>query len=301
VRENRGCAGCDGVTLAGFQGICPGALDQLADEVLAESYVAWPLREVAIEKTPGSLERRILCVPAVRDRVLQTAAAATLDRLLEPEWEDSSFAYRRGRGVRQAVERVHALFHEGYRWVLDADIEGFFDNVNHTLVLDRLRPFVADELLLRLTTLWLDHLRWDGAELRRPGLGLPQGMTLSPLLANLFLDELDEAVEHAGLRMVRYADDFVVLTRSRKEAEQAEEVAAQTLERLQLHLHPGKTRILRGGDGLRFLGVYFLNDLLLQPLPGSKLQRKVLASAPPLPEHFWPQSERRPLRHYRAW
>lgn len=275
-------------------------LAALRDEVESGMYWAWPLRRVEIEKRPGSEERRRLLIPAVRDRVLQTAVAAYMEPFLEREFEPCSFAYRRGRSVRMAVERVHQLWTEGYRWLVDGDIDDFFDSVETELVLSRLTTLIDDELAVRLVRLWLDYAIWDGLHLKRPGLGLPQGSVVSPMLANLCLDRLDENVMAAGFKLVRYADDFVILAKSQKAAEQARELCAETLAALKLRLDEGKTRVVRFSDGFKFLGTIFLKDLLLQPWKPGRLKLKILSSAGPLPENFFPSNEQRPLRRYRV-
>jgi RNA-directed DNA polymerase len=301
VRENHGCAGCDGISIAEFQGDLDTRLGGIRAGVEDESYFAWPLRRIEIEKRPGSPDRRTLLVPAVADRVLQTAVAAFLEPILEPEFEECSFAYRRGRSVRMAVERVHSLFQQGYRWVLDADIDAFFDSVDKEVVLSQLAPLVHDETVLRLTRLWLDYAVWDGLHLSRPALGLPQGAVVSPLLANLCLDSFDERLLQAGLKLVRYSDDFVVLAKSRNAVQDALELTEAALAQLRLRLKEDKTRLVRASEGFRFLGVIFLKDLLVQPLRGGRKRLKALSVAPPIPESFFPAGERRPLRHYRSY
>jgi hypothetical protein len=175
-----------------------------------------------------------------------------------------------------------------------------FGSVSHEVVLGRLDPLLADELLARLARLWLDYTVWDGLRLTRPGVGLPQGSVISPMLANLCLDTLDERLLEAGLKVVRYADDFVVLGRSRKVVERAYELTEEALGSLRLKLHAGKTRIVRHSEPFRFLGVIFLKDLLLQPFRANRKTLKVLSSAPPIPPAFFPARERRPLRRYRV-
>jgi len=181
VKENHGCAGVDGITIEKFEADLEGSLRRLRGAVEDRSYWAWPLRQVEVEKKPGSEERRRLLVPAVADRVLQTAVAAHMEPHLEQEFEECSFAYRRGRSVRMAVERVYALYHQGFHWLLDADIDDFFDSVESPIVLSRLRPLIDDEVVIRLVELWLDYTIWDGLRLWRPGVGLPQGAVISPL------------------------------------------------------------------------------------------------------------------------
>src|SRR5438105_2806867 len=174
VRENHGCAGADGVGLAEFQADLGPRLAELRLSVEEERYFAWPLRRVEVERHPGSDEVRTLLVPTVADRVLQTAIAAYLEPFLEKEFDDCSFAYRRGRSVRMAVERVHALHQRGYTWLVDGDIDYFFDSVDRDIVLGRLASLIPDELAIRLVKLWLDYSVWDGLHVTRPALGLAQ-------------------------------------------------------------------------------------------------------------------------------
>jgi group II intron reverse transcriptase/maturase len=300
VKENHGCPGADNLSLAAFETDLPSHLDLLRRSVDDASYFAWPLRKIEVEKSPGSPDRRTLLVPAVRDRVLQTAVAAYLEPFLEAEFDECSFAYRRGRSVRMAVERVYQLYRQGYVWLLDADIDDFFASVDRNLAIGRLSTLVPDETAIRLVRLWLDSPVWDGLHLTRPTLGLPQGAVVSPMIANLCLDVLDDRLLAEGLKMVRYADDFVVLTKGRKAAEQAEALTEEVLSALRLRLNQSKTRIVRFSDGFRFLGVIFLKDLLLQPWKPGRKRLKVISVAPPLPDSFFPHSERRPLRQYRA-
>lgn len=298
VKENHGCAGCDGEALGKFESALEANLAALREAVETGAYWCWPLRRVEVEKHPGSDERRRLLVPAVRDRVLQTAVAAYMEPFLEREFDPCSFAYRRGRSVRMAVERVYQLRSEGYTWLLDADIDDFFDSVEAKTVLGRAAVLIDDELVVRLLRLWLDYAIWDGLHLTRPGIGLPQGSVVSPMLANLCLDTLDDRVLAEGFKLVRYADDFVILAKSERAALKAKELCEETLSSLRLRLDSGKTRIVRFSDGFKFLGTIFLKDMLLQPWKPGRRKLKIISSAGPLPEAFFPSSERRPLRRY---
>src|ERR1700746_212684 len=135
VKENHGCGGADGISLEIFEDALDRRLDELRQSVEDESYYCWPLRRIEVEKHPGSEERRTLLVPAIVDRVLQTAVARYMEPFLEAEFDPCSFAYRRGRSVRMALERVYQLYHQGYIWILDADVDSFFDNADRNLVL----------------------------------------------------------------------------------------------------------------------------------------------------------------------
>jgi len=204
-----------------------------------------------------------------------------MEPFLEAEFDECSFAYRRGRSVRMAVERVYQLYHQGYIWLLDADIDSFFASVNREIAIGRLATLVPDETVVRLVRLWLDSAVWDGLHLTRPALGLPQGAVISPMIANLCLDVLDDRLLEEGLKMVRYADDFVVLTKGRKAAERAQALTEEVLASLRLRLNERKTRIVRFSEGFKFLGVIFLKDLLLQPWKPGRKHLKVISVAPP--------------------
>jgi CRISPR-associated protein Cas1 len=197
----------------------------------------------------------------VRDRVAQTAAAMVLTPVLDPEFEDVSFAYREGRSVDQAVRRILALRDKGYQWVVDADIRSYFDEIPHDKLLEVLQRHVDEDRLLGLITLWLKAEVQDQDRRFRLEKGVPQGSPLSPLLANLYLDRFDEAFLHRGHKLVRFADDFVVLCKNRPEAESALELSEEVLGRLRLTLNREKTRITHFDQGFRYLGVQFLRSL----------------------------------------
>ncbi|MBI4768713.1 MAG: hypothetical protein HY787_29685, partial [Deltaproteobacteria bacterium] len=131
------------------------------------------------------------------------------------EFEDCSFAYRKGHSVKQAVYRIKEYYEKGFRWVVDADIDAFFDSVDHGLLLAKLRKYIQDERILHLIGLWLKAMVWDGESIKKIHKGIPQGSPISPILANLFLDELDEAFLKQGYRIIRFSDDFVVLWSAR--------------------------------------------------------------------------------------
>ncbi len=270
VLANRGCAGTDGQTVDDFAAYGDAALRQLSAEVQGGAYRPQPLLRLWIPKDRQGADAaappayRGLAVPAVRDRVMQTAVAEALTPLAENQAEDASFAYRRGRGVQQAVARLERLLREGWRWVVEADIEKFFDEIDHARLQALLAALLpAEPRLLQLIGLWLAApVRDDGIDQARTA-GVPQGSPLSPLLSNLYLDELDEALLDANHRLVRFADDFVVLARSREQADAALELSRETLERLALRLNPAKTRVIHSDSGFEFLGWNFVRTLAL--------------------------------------
>ncbi len=263
VRANKGAAGVDGQTIDQFQQNAFGRLLTLKHQVERHEYRPAALLERRIPKDDGG-QRRLL-IPTVRDRILQTACSRVLAPRLERGFDDGSFAYRAGRSVPMAVARVAWYRDQGYQWVVDADIRQFFDQVDHDRLLAALRQALAsDNSLLPLIEQWLrcpvqpdtDHLPYL---LDR---GLPQGAPISPLLANLYLDHLDEALVSEHLRFVRFADDFVILCKDRRQAEAALELTEDVLEALKLGVNERKTRITHFDEGFRFLGVDFIRNLM---------------------------------------
>lgn len=261
VAANKGMAGVDGESIAALAPDIDAVLRQLAKTVMSGDYRPQPLLRLWVER-PGKSPRG-LAVPAVRDRILQTGVTLALTPIVEAELEDCSFAYRSGRGVRQAVERAGFYQRQGYQWIVDADIEAFFDTIPHAELLARLQALASEPALIDLVSQWLTAPIQDNGQLAFPRQGIPQGSPISPLLANLYLDTLDEALLDADHVLIRYADDFIVLAKSRKKAEEALELTGDVLNRLALKLNPLKTRIVHFDEGLEFLGWYFVRSLAI--------------------------------------
>ncbi len=176
-------------------------------------------------------------MPTVRDRVAQTAVFLATREIFEREYEEASHAYRQGRSVRTAVHRVNELREQGHRFLVHADIDAFFDSIPHPRLLERLRRLALDPAVERLFALWIDAEVYDGERVAPLARGVPQGSVVSPMLANLFLDELDESLALFGQAVVRYADDVLVLCKSRAAAEAALEVTDYLVAELELHLN----------------------------------------------------------------
>ncbi|HQU32369.1 MAG: RNA-directed DNA polymerase [Planctomycetia bacterium] len=278
VQENHGCAGVDGVTLEQYEGILDINLRILQRELVEQTYSPLPLLKILVDK--GNGEARALCIPAVRDRVAQTAVLQQLAPALEKEFEECSFAYRKGRSVKQAVFQVKEFYEQGYQWVVDADIDAFFDSVDHALLLAKLKKYVPAPDMRRLIELWLKAEIWDGESLSVLQKGIPQGSPISPVLANLFLDELDEELLRKGYKYVRYADDFVILCKRPEDARHALHVSKQALERLLLKLD--EEQVVCFEDGFKFLGVTFVRSMMMVPFDRPKKERKVLFYPNPL-------------------
>ena len=258
VAGNRGMAGVDGESIDDLAPKIDALCTCLAQEVIAGEYRPRPLLRIWIPR-PGKSPRG-LAVPVVRDRLLQTSVSLALTPTVEAVLEDSAFAYRQGRGVRQAVERIGYYQRQGYRWIVDADIEAFFDNISHSSLLAQLQALVPEPALLQLIELWLTTPIQEGSRHTTPDKGIPQGSPVSPLLANLYLDTLDDALLDAEHVLVRYADDFIVLAKTRRRAEVALDLSREVLDRLSLRLNPLKTRIVHLDEGLEFLGWHFVRS-----------------------------------------
>lgn len=253
VRQNRGAPGVDGLTVQAFESQLAHLLALTAKNLLTAHYRPSPLRAVDIPK-PDSSGTRTLGIPTVQDRIVLQAIAEILTPLWEPHFSPYSFAYREGRTALDAVLLAQQRLQSGRHWIVDLDIEKFFDNVDHVRLMQRLAQRIEDAGLLDLIA---DFLR---AGLMRDGVlyptrvGIPQGSPLSPLLANIVLDELDQEYMSHGWSFVRYADDCILLARSEAEAGALLEFTREFLaDRLHLRLHPTKTRIVRPAD-VGFLG-----------------------------------------------
>lgn len=260
VLANGGGAGGDGVSPREFGGDLFANLTQLRAELLGGTYRSGPFRKVAIPKRkPGY---RVLTIPSIRDRVVHTAITNMLQPILEPLFEDGSFAYRPGRGVVHAVERIERWRKQGYNIVIEADIVSYFDNIDQEILLEKLSGVIAPlkgaAAVISLVGL---ILRDQARALGTPGIGLVQGSPLSPLLANLYLDALDEEIEELGVKIVRFADDFVILCKSRKRAQKALDHCVKVLEEHRLRLHEDGTRIVNFDKGFDFIGYLFVRSL----------------------------------------
>ena len=260
VKANDGARGVDGMTIGRFEAHLDENLARLHRELMEGTYLPRPVRRVVIPK-PGSKEGRPLGIPTVRDRVVQTALKAALEPIFEKEFLDVSFGFRPGRSCHQALSRVWRVLCGGAGYVVDADLRKFFDTIPHSAILDGLRAKVSDGKLLSVVESFLTQGVMDGWSWEPTDEGTPQGSVISPLLANIALHGLDLMAESQGLKLVRYADDFVILTESAEQADSALSSVREWTERSGLQLHSDKTRIVAygQGEGFEFLGFHFRN------------------------------------------
>ncbi len=257
VKANRGGAGVDRVTVAMFGARLEPELTRLQEQLRSGAYAPQPVRRVWIPKGDGKM--RPLGIPTVRDRVVQTALRNVVEPIFEREFAEHSYGFRPGRSAKDALRRVDSLLKAGYRHVVDADIKAYFDSIPKELLMARVRERVADGRVLNLLEQYLNQPVMEPLKTWTPDTGTPQGAVISPLLANLYLNPLDHLMAQRGDEMVRYADDFVVLCRTREQAESALETIRGWMEEAELTLHPDKTRIVSMDTtgSFEFLGYRF--------------------------------------------
>ncbi len=255
VKRNRGAAGIDKVSIGMFEENLDANLASLKRDLKTKgSFVPKPLRRVWIAKDAKGTSFRPLGIPAVRDRVTQEVIRRLLEPIFEPLFHDCSFGFRPKRSCHKAIERLLSFHEAGDRVTLDADIAGFFDNIPHKLIVDAVHAEIADGNILNLIEKFLAAGVMENGVFKPTTIGTPQGGVISPLLANIVLNQLDWRLEAAGYRFVRYADDFVVVCKTRVQAEAALELVAEIMTDLGLSLSAEKTKIASYGKGYEFLG-----------------------------------------------
>lgn len=258
VWRNAGAPGVDGQSVRQFDAHAEAELARLREELHSKRYRRQPARRVWIPK-PGTTEQRPLGIPAVRDRTVEAALRHVLEPIFERDFAEHSYGFRPGRGCREAVGRVEELLGEGRAWCVDVDLKSYFDTIPHERLMALVEQRVADGSVLALLTQSLkagvlEELKgWQPTER-----GTPQGAVVSPMLANLYLNPLDHEMVRRGWEMVRYADDFVVLCRTKEAADAVLAFLGDWTTAAGLTLHPTKTRIVNvTSEGFDFLGWHF--------------------------------------------
>lgn len=258
VKANKGSAGVDGQSIELYERKLGENLERLSRKLREGSYQPEGIRRVYIPKT-GSAEKRPLGIPTVQDRIVQTAMKQVMEPIYEKDFAERSYGFRPGRGCKPALREVDRLLKAGYNWVVDADLKGYFDSIPHEKLEKLITEKISDGRLLSLIGVYLKQEIMEEMKSWRPEQGTPQGAVISPLLSNIYLDPLDHEMSRRGYQMVRYADDFVILSQSQAEAERALEVVKEWTAKAGLELHPEKTRVVKADEtGFDFLGYTFI-------------------------------------------
>ena len=256
VVGNKGAAGVDGMTVNTLWSYCQQHWGRRREELLNGTYRPSPVRKVEIPK-PGGKGMRMLGIPTVLDRLIQQALLQVLTSLFDPQFSDSSFGFRPGRSTHQALDRAKEHIASGHRWIVDMDLEKFFDRVNHDVLMSRLARHIDDKRILKLIRLYLQAGIMEGGVVSPRNEGTPQGGPLSPLLSNVLLDELDKELEGRGHKFVRYADDCNIYVRSRRAGERVLDGIERFLrQRLRLKVNREKSAVDRPWKR-KFLGYTF--------------------------------------------
>ena len=255
VRRNHGASGMDKMSVEALDVYMPAHIEEIKASVKGKRYKASPVRRVYIPKPNG--KQRPLGIPTVVDRVVQQAAAQVPGKVYEPVFSDHSYGFRPNRSCHKAMERVLGYLNEGYEWVVDFDIEKYFDTVNHDKLVSILREQVNDSATLHLVRSFLKAGVMEEGLVHATAEGVPQGGCLSPVLSNIYLDKLDKELESRALRFVRYADDFDIFVKSEMAADRVMASVSSWLERkLRLKVSATKTKVVRPGKS-NFLGFTF--------------------------------------------
>jgi len=259
VTRNRGAAGVDHVSIKDYERNLSHNIRKTCKSLKEGTYRPKAIRRQYIPKA-GSKEMRPLGIPAVGDRVVQTALRNVLEPIFERDFAERSYGFRPGRGCKDALREVYSHLLSGYLHVVDVDLKSYFDTIPHSRLIKRVEEKVSDGRVLELLEFFVKQKVMDGLDAWTPEGGCPQGAVISPLLSNIYLDPLDHLMETKGIIMVRYADDFVLLCQSAEEAEEALRQVRNWTQENGLQLHPEKTRIVdmtESEQGFDFLGYHF--------------------------------------------
>lgn len=255
VKSNKGKPGIDGQSIEGFAENCAEEIAQLASELRSKSYRPQPVKRVEIPKGDGG--KRLLGIPTVRDRVVQQALLNILQPIFDPGFHPSSYGYRPGRSPQQAVAKASAFIRRyQLNWIADMDLSRCFDTLNHDHILGSIRRKIADGSILNLLRMFLQSGVMIGERWQASEEGSPQGGVISPLIANIYLDDFDQFMKGRGHRIVRFADDILIFTRSKSAAHNALNVARSYLEgELLLSVNEQKSHVVHSSKGVKYLGV----------------------------------------------
>jgi RNA-directed DNA polymerase len=258
VASNDGSKGVDNMEIEGLRQWLGKHINTLRESILAETYVVSAVRKVEIPKPDGG--KRVLGIPTVKDRLIQQAIHQEMSRYYDPIFSSSSYGFRPGRSAQQAIEQASKFIQEGNEWVVDIDLEKFFDKINHDRLMQRLSKGIGDKRLLRLIRAYLQSGMMDEGLMEQRIAGTPQGGPLSPLLSNIVLDELDKELEVRGHKFCRYADDCNIYVKSKKAGERVLKSVSDFIEKkLKLKVNQEKSGV-RHCSNVKFLGYTIMSD-----------------------------------------
>ena len=256
VKANKGEGGVDRVSLEEFEKNLVLNIEEIHRLLKEDRYEPQPVQRVWIPKTNG--DKRPLGIPTIRDRVVQQAILNRMERIFEPEFCENSYGFRKRRSCHQAIEKVEEYIKSGGQWIVKVDIQKFFDTLDHKKLMELINKEISDGRILRMIEAFLKSGVMEDIEFKEQTNGTPQGGVISPLLANIYLHEYDKIMSEEKYQVVRYADDIVVICKTRKEAERVQARTMEILEgELKLKVNPDKTKIVHKSQGFEFLGYKF--------------------------------------------
>lgn len=261
VSANGGAGGVDRVTVDDFESRLDENLKNLREELRKGTYRASPIRRAYIPKA-GTKEMRGLGIPTIRDRVVQAALRMVLEPIFENEFAEGSYGFRPGKGCKDALREVEELLKSGHRYIVDVDLRKYFDTIPHSKLMDLVSLKVSDGRILSLIREFLGQTVMGELEEHDPEMGSPQGAVISPLLSNIYLNPLDHEMANRGRKMIRYADDFVIMCKTRTEADLVLEELKVWTSQASLTLHPEKTKVVDSEtEAFEFLGYRFVKGM----------------------------------------
>src|SRR5699024_2194552 len=259
VRKNKGAPGIDGITVDELDLHMSKYYSHIIRKVKEGSYKPLPVKRVEIPKANGGI--RLLGIPTVRDRVVQQAILQVIDPIIDPNFSEYSYGFRKGRNAHQAIEQIQQYYKEGYRIVVDCDLKNYFDTINHQRLRSNLEYYIKDKVILKLIWSFLKSGILDQDFYVETEVGTPQGGPLSPLLANVYLHHLDRELERRGHKFARYADDFVIYVKSKRAGERVMESITEFIEsELRLTVNKEKSSITTPTKS-KFLGFHLHNSM----------------------------------------
>ncbi|WP_232824021.1 MULTISPECIES: group II intron reverse transcriptase/maturase [Paraliobacillus] len=257
VKSNKGAPGIDGITIDELEDHMKGYFDHLQRKLRDGTYAPQPVKRVAIPKADGS--KRYLGIPCALDRVVQQAILQVIDPIIDPYFSKYSYGFRKGKDAHQAIQKAQTYYEEGYRTIVDCDLKSYFDTIHHQRLQSYLEYFIKDKIVLKLIWKFLCSGIIDRNIFIETNEGAPQGGPLSPILANVYLNQLDRELEKRGHRFIRYADDFIIFVKSPRAGERVMINITAFLEgKLQLTINQKKSHVTSATKAT-FLGFQLLD------------------------------------------